>query len=158
MTNTTSFCSRLTQRLFLPAALLTCLTVGTGSSSPKAPAFTVFAQRYWNHTGYSVEAGATYELAATGIWYDASTPSGPDGYPRGNYFQNLVSGFRRSPCHQWFALIGTLDGSHNTQFLIGSHVTYTAPRSGEIVCYANDVPGFYWNNEGSVNLMIDRIK
>ena len=135
MTNTTSFCSRLTQRLFLPAALLTCLTVGTGSS-PKAPAFTVFAQRYWNHTGYSVEAGATYELAASGIWYDASTPSGPDGYPRGNYFQNLVSGFRRSPCHQWFALIGTLDGSHGTQFLIGSHVIYTALRSGD----PNDLP------------------
>ena len=28
--------------------------------------------------GYCVEAGATYELAASGIWYDASTPSGPD--------------------------------------------------------------------------------
>ena len=77
MTNTRSFCSGLTQRLFLPAALLTCL-IGTGSSSPKAPAFTICARRYWNHTGYCVEAGATYELAASGIWYDASTPSGPD--------------------------------------------------------------------------------
>jgi hypothetical protein len=77
MTNTTSFCSGLTQRLFLPAALLTCL-IGTGSSSPKAPAFTIFARRYWNQTGYCFEAGATYELAASGIWYDASIPSGPD--------------------------------------------------------------------------------
>jgi hypothetical protein len=62
----------------LPAALLTCLTIGTGSSSSKAPAFTIFARRYWNQTGYCFEAGATYELAASGIWYDASIPSGPD--------------------------------------------------------------------------------
>jgi hypothetical protein len=54
MTNITSFCSGLTQRLFLPAALLTCL-IGTGSSSPKAPAFTICARRYWNHTDIALK-------------------------------------------------------------------------------------------------------
>ena len=118
----------------------------------------VYARPYWNRTGFAVKAGAVYELSASGTWYDASTPSGPDGYLRGNFLQELVSGLRRSPRNRWFALMGALDGASNTIFLIGSHATYTAPRSGELVCFANDVPGFYWNNTGSVTVTIHRIK
>jgi hypothetical protein len=54
--------------------------------------------------------------------------------------------------------MGSLDGASETIFLIGSHAAYTPARSGEVVCFANDVPGFYWNNKGSITLTIDRIK
>jgi hypothetical protein len=172
---------RFTRWLLLTAAALTCLTVQTGLASPKSKVpqnvaghdamknhfrdsrhasavIKVCARPYWNHSGFIVEGGATYELSASGTWYDASIPSGPDGYSHGNFLQDLVSGLRRSPRNRWFALMGSLDGASETIFLIGSHATYTPARSGEVVCFANDVPGFYWNNKGSITLTIDRIK
>lgn len=118
----------------------------------------VCARPRWNHTGFFVEGGAVYELSASGTWYDASIPSGPDGYQRGNFLQDLAARLRRSPRDRWFALMGSLDGARGTIFLIGSRVTYIPPRGGELVCFANDVPGFYWNNRGSVTLTIHPIK
>jgi hypothetical protein len=105
-----------------------------------------------------LEPGATYEIKADGTWTDASRNCGPDGYPRGNFFQELFRGLRRSPTNQWFALMGTLDGSGDTIFLIGPHATYVPTRKGELVCFANDVPGFYWNNTGFISLSVKRRK
>ncbi len=31
---------------------------------------------------------------------------------------------------------------------------YTAPRAGRLTCFANDVPGFYWNNRGAIRLSV----
>jgi len=125
------------------------------SGAPKTM-IRICSRPYWNHTGVVLESGATYELKAAGTWTDASRDCGPDGYLRGNFFQELFRGLRRSPSNQWFALMGALDDSRDTIFLIGSQATYVPPRRGELVCFANDVPGFYWNNAGSVTLSVSR--
>jgi len=116
------------------------------------------AAKYWNHTGMLLESGASYDLIATGTWIDAGRSCGPDGYPKGNLFQDLFKCVRRSPAVQWFTLMGSVGCNRDTNFAIGSHLTYVAPRTGELVCFANDVPGFYWNNGGFVTLEVRRIR
>jgi hypothetical protein len=34
---------------------------------------------------------------------------------------------------------------------------WQAPIDGELVCFANDVPGFYWNNRDSIVVMVRRV-
>ena len=60
----------------------------------------------------------------------------------------------------WFTLIGTIDKSTDTMFVIGDGTRlnngWIAPRSGELVVFANDMSGMYWNNFGSVVLEVWR--
>jgi hypothetical protein len=80
----------------------------------------------------------------------------PDGYEYGNFFQNAVWWLRRSPNVNWFALLGTVE-PEQAPFLIGKHAIYQARRVGELNCFANDVPGFYWNNTDAISLTVTRI-
>lgn len=79
---------------------------------------------------------------------------------------------RRLPKYDWFALICAIgdftyelqvadfDKNHYmplreedlvaTSFPVGMGTNFTSPVSGELVCYANDAFGLYWNNDGSV--------
>jgi hypothetical protein len=53
------------------------------------------------------------------------------------------------------ALIGCVDGDLATAFVIGSGIdAWTPPRAGTLLCFANDVPGFYWNNSGHITLTV----
>jgi hypothetical protein len=61
------------------------------------------------------------------------------------------------PTERWFALIGRIDGHPSTTFLIGTgRKPILMPASGELICFANDVPGYYWNNLGTLQLTITR--
>ena len=42
----------------------------------------------------------------------------------------------------------------DTLFLVGKNKTFTAPATGELVCFANDAMGLYWNNEGRINVTV----
>jgi hypothetical protein len=108
-------------------------------------------------TNVWLESGAVYDLNATGTWFDAGRPAGPDGYPDGNFLQNLVSWLRRLPDRNWFVLLGVAEPK-KAPFVIGTNATYQARQAGQLICFANDVPGFYWNNTGAVNLTITRIQ
>jgi hypothetical protein len=110
-----------------------------------------------NATRIHFEPGGVYGLDATGKWYDAGRPSDPAGYPDGNFFQNLVWWLRRSPQANWLALLGTAEPGQ-APFLIGTHAVYYARAPGELICFANDVPKFYWNNSGVVSLTVTRIE
>jgi hypothetical protein len=55
----------------------------------------------------------------------------------------------------WFALIGAIDSDSSTQFLIGTQSVSAPVRTGQLCCFANDVPGFYWNNKGAIQLIVD---
>jgi hypothetical protein len=155
---------------FLTASCAHCAPIHLGSGVPQMrlnlrhsslrPKFMakIDAGRYWNHTGIMLEAGATYELVAAGIWIDAGLSCDPDGYARGNFIQDLFKCLRRSPRHQWFTLMGSIGCHHETIFPIGSYTTYVARKTGELVCFANDVPGFYWNNKGVIELKATRIR
>jgi hypothetical protein len=103
-----------------------------------------------------LEAGATYSLTASGTWYDAGHPSGPEGYSNASFVQNLAAWARRAPRQDWFALPGAAEPEQEP-FFIGLQAKYTARQIGELVCFCNDVPGFYWNNAGEILLTVKRL-
>jgi hypothetical protein len=113
------------------------------------------AIRKWNKTGIHMVAGQEYMLSAKGEWIDWFIQYGPDGgASRSNLFLKLFEWARRMPHENWFALIGAIDSDQRTAFLIGSSRVYRASVSGELTCYANDVPWAYGNNKGSVTLNV----
>jgi len=116
------------------------------------------AADHWYSTGLQLKAGASYALVSSGTWSDGGIPSGSDGYPSRNVLQRLAEWLRRMPSSNWFALIGGLDRQKETQFAIGTGCIYRPQYDGELTCFANDVWGFYWNNRGSVDLVVKQIE
>ena len=87
-------------------------------------------------------------------WTDWFIPAGPDGFSK--WYLNWIAGTKRMRHEKWFALIGTYD--RKEPFLIGSGITQLkAQKTGELVCFANDVRVLYWNNKGSIKLTITKI-
>ena len=119
--------------------------------------FVVHARFYWNNTTYSLVRGRRYRLTASGFWYDAWIKCGPDGYSSPNSLMARFEQYRRAPQQNWFALIGAVDQDESSHFKIGGGITFTADRSGLLACFANDVPGFYWNNWGSLQLSLTEL-
>ena len=119
----------------------------------------IYAQLYWNSTGVMLRPGYSYQFSATGSWWDAVKKCCADGYPKGNFVQELARNLRRSPENDWFALVGAVNRDLSTRFLIGLSRVYDVPEKGggELFCFANDVPGFYWNNFGYVTLTTRQI-
>jgi hypothetical protein len=64
---------------------------------------------------------------------------------------------RRAPREKWFALICAIDAAPRSRLLIGRSRTLRAASTGTLRCFANDTPGFYWNNAGSVELTVIRL-
>lgn len=120
-----------------------------------SPPATIRAASYWNDTGIIIEAGRRYDFFATGNWVDLVVRSGPDGNPAPGWSQRLLQRQLRAQGQPYFRLIGALDRDPASMFPIGAALTgWEAPRGGMLTCFANDVPGFYWNNSGSVILMV----
>lgn len=122
---------------------------------------TICAINPWNHTGIKLIANQEYCFEATGEWYDfyGKIPCNANGFSSsevGRQYLWLVEWLRRSPRQKWFALIGSINRSKQTYFKIGTKHTFKSPYTGELVCFANDVPGFYKNNSGDINLQITR--
>ncbi len=113
------------------------------------------AKEFWNHTGIELKAGQQYLLKAEGKWKDWYIETDANGYSR--WYLRPFEIFRRIHKENWFALIGTIGESLSNAFLIGTGPTdYTPPISGELVCFANDMQAFYWNNYNSVQLTVTR--
>ncbi|MFD3003191.1 hypothetical protein ACFS7Z_22710 [Pontibacter toksunensis] len=114
---------------------------------------TVYAKQRWNSTGVQLEAGHTYSLEASGKWTDLTISSGPDGFTK--WYMKWAEKRRRVKEANWFALIGTYGGDN--PFIIGSGIqSLTAQVSVQLICFANDAEGFYWNNSGAVRLTVVR--
>jgi hypothetical protein len=63
--------------------------------------------------------------------------------------------FKRFPDSKWFSLIGSIGTANDDAFLIGNKLThYTAPKSGELCAYANDLVRYYGNNSGKLLLTV----
>ena len=113
---------------------------------------TVSPKVWWVDTSVDVQAGRPLVLSASGRWTDAGIASGPDGWDR--WFMAPGRLIRRVRGAKWLALMGAIDRREDTAFLIGSSWRGAAPASGRLWVFANDAKGFYWNNDGHVDLTI----
>jgi hypothetical protein len=116
----------------------------------------IMAGEYWNDTKIDMDTGERYMLTASGRWLDFFIPSSPDGYSSPLSSIKSLNRLLRHPTGKLFSLIGCLDRRVEQQFIIGRGVTFDSEVSGRLYCFANDVPGFYWNNWGHIALTIKR--
>ncbi|HEY5892311.1 MAG TPA: hypothetical protein VIT91_03680 [Chthoniobacterales bacterium] len=121
----------------------------------------VCSRERWNHTGIQLESGASYHIKVPSgqHWNDMHLRYGPEGGTTGWAQEKFAHKLRfkgdaRAKA-EYFTLIGTIGESLDHAFVIGSGpVDFVAPISGELVCFANDVPQAYWNNSGHVTFTI----
>ena len=111
----------------------------------------------WNDTGTELVAGQRYRMRAAGTWHDRQFSSSPAGIPPQNFVQRLAAPFLRFRNGRYMTVIGCIDRDINSAFAIGEAVEITAPKSGRLWCFANDVRGAYGNNTGSVELFVERL-
>lgn len=134
------------------------MTTSTLTPTP----ITVPAKQRWYHTEYMLERDASYyfSVPAGQTWKDWFVKNGPAGGTTA--IQRPLRGHLRfppdrDPRAEFFSLIGTIDESLAHAFLIGAGpCAFTAPISGELVCFANDIWPAYWNNRGEMQLTIVR--
>lgn len=112
----------------------------------------ITARSYWNETGVCLIKGHSYRFEALGNWTDSGITCTAAGFHR--WWLQPVGKLKRVPEAAWFELIGSIERTE--PFRIGeSLVDFIAPASGYLFCFANDVSGFYWNNKGSVVLVVE---
>jgi len=56
------------------------------------------------------------------------------------------------------ALIGCVERDLSTRLVLGVASNHAFERAGRLYAFANDVPGFYWNNRSVVELLIIRLE
>jgi len=124
----------------------------------QSAAIPIRAKERWNDTHIVVDAGESYELSASGRWVDFYIPTSPDGFSSPLTSIIPLGTLLRHPDSKFFTLIGCLDRRPDQQFAIGQHAGFEPTNHGRLFCFANDVPGFYWNNWGEVNLVVKRLR
>jgi hypothetical protein len=126
----------------------------------------VIARRHWNNTGLHVTAGQRYQLTAHGTWVDFYIPCGASGYRYPGWLlrgplglaTRFMQGRRRVPEGNWFVLAGAVRAAEDCRYFVaGSSREVRMPASGQLAFFANDLPGFYWNNLGCIRLEIARL-
>jgi hypothetical protein len=128
------------------------------------PTTDIRADTYWNDTGIHLIAGARYRFSVVpGVGetlkdasFTARSIAGEDWTSVAHKTGELFHG-KRVDDARWFALIGTIDKEH--PFVITDGGAFTAPASGHLVCYFNDVqvPVFYKNNSGWIRLDVEQV-
>ena len=122
---------------------------------------TVPARERWHHSGVQLETGARYhiEVPPDQYWHDMHLRYGPQGGTIGPIQKLLASKLRfkgdARARAEYFTLIGTVGESLDHAFAIGAGpLDFISPATGELVCFANDVPQAYWNNSGHITFTI----
>jgi len=125
----------------------------------------VVAREKWNPTGVLVGPRQRYSIAATGRWNDGGIKCGPDGFTvdevHGVAHVIVKAGapFLRLNNGRYFCVVGSVGRDRSSFFAIGAGLAEwsTDGRSGDLECFANDVPIAYWNNKESVQLVVTRL-
>jgi hypothetical protein len=118
------------------------------------PPVTIESRLIWNDTRINLVAGQEYHFQATGQWTDWTITCNADGFDSPNLFLRLSEGLRRMPHAPWFSFIGSIDKDKQSFFLIGTNKKFTAPKTGRLYGFANDVIIAYGNNRGSIQLTV----
>ena len=124
----------------------------------------------WNDTGIDLVGGDQYRVTASGMWFDARYEIDAAGYrsdspivPRASRpLFKLAERWRRMPSADWFSLVGAVNRDGARLIDLGSALSlnageFTAPATGRLFCFANDLPFMYWNNKGQVLIKINRV-
>ena len=130
--------------------------------------FTVRAPELHSWSGARLVKGGYYAftIGPRQTWLDNDIECGPEGWhsedlPRTREsVVRFFEGRRRCPQANWFELIGAIDEDDATLFRIGRggrDATYRAAKSGELFAFANDLPGFYGNNRGAIEVQVKRV-
>jgi hypothetical protein len=142
------------------------------SGSPLQPgesaAFTVDSKNKLNRAGVGLERGGVYEftIGAEQRWKDREFVCDADGWrsedldwPK-RLLVKVFERWRRVPKADWFVLIGTIGEQDDLSFVIGTggpNRHHTAQVTGELYCYANDLPSMYGNNSGCLKVAVTRV-
>ncbi|WP_044290745.1 hypothetical protein [Rivularia sp. PCC 7116] len=120
----------------------------------------ILAKEKWNNTGINLIANQEYHLTASASekWVDWFILCNADGFPSSNWILKNTERLRRVPDENWFALIGAINFDSGNLFKIGTDKKLQPTQSGILTCFANDIPFMYWNNKGSIQLVVTRIK
>lgn len=123
--------------------------------------FLVNSREFWNESGIYVEKSARYDLrvAPSGqTWSDGKLfPQVCTAEGFSNWLLAPFVFLKRHRPSKWFCLIGCINKQQESFFEIGETKTYLATESGELLCFANDAPNHYKNNNGSLVLKITRL-
>ncbi len=112
----------------------------------------VDARLHWNDTGIDVTAGQRLRIIASGAWRDWKVETDADGFSRPHL--KLAEPLRRAPSANWFQLCGSVDRRLDQVVLLGRDVSFSAPASGRLFLFANDVSWMHWNNAGRITVQI----
>lgn len=119
---------------------------------------TIQARAPWNDTRIDLVQGGIYQLTAEGKWWDLFIQADADGYPTKLWPQGHYESRRRVPTALWFCLVGVIASVEGRAFAIGRHAQIEAETQGRLFCCANDVPGYYFNNFGKLQLLVQRVR
>ncbi|HEV7401735.1 MAG TPA: hypothetical protein VGO11_02370 [Chthoniobacteraceae bacterium] len=127
----------------------------------RSEVFRVCAKDAAGDTGLAMKVGEVYDFACPDSqrWSDLGikvSPSGKAPLPYRAYL-SLFSKKKRCAQAPWFSLVGKVTPDDRDSFLIGAGLAnWQVQQSGRLRCFANDVPGFYGNNSGSLTLTVTR--
>lgn len=151
------------------AAAVGCLVLLAGCCSispmPTGAGTLVNSSDKYTDVGH-VEAGRKYSLKAVGAWADWLVCTDAQGFTSKGPMK-LWERQRRHPNARWFALIGVVARARESlrpdervlsePIDLSKAITegfWIAPETGTLLVFANDVPGFYWNNRGSIRVAV----
>ncbi len=119
----------------------------------------VDSRRWWSPSGVRVRRGEVYaiEVPPGQTWRDASNVCGPEGYEI-EKLERWIR-WRRRRDLPWFALVGATGKDESQTFPVLKGIAeWTAAAGGELYFYANDVKVMYWNNHGSMKVVVRRLR
>jgi hypothetical protein len=118
----------------------------------------------WVDTGVTLISGDKVTFSASGRWFDWIIPCTADGY-----IAKPLYSIHRPPRilddGRYFRLMGCiLQGKPGDcyppekSFVIGQSSSHVIDTTGKLYVFANDRCGYYWNNWGSITLIIDCLR
>lgn len=142
----------------------TAQCAGVRLAKGKSLTFLVSARKLWGDGVLCVSPGQVYRFEVTpgrDHWRDLVFKVDAQGRSPWFYriYMSMFSKWKRAKGQPWFALIGNI-GRASTQnaFLIGKSSEHRFDEAGRLFGFANDVAGFYWNNSGSLQVVVTRLE
>lgn len=109
-------------------------------------------------SGVKIEPGHCYRFIVEGTWIDYhDSPVGPRGNPHPGGIREWMEWAKQLPGAPWKALLVRTqgnDGKSNWRLLGQGEGTWSDLPLGKLQLCANDVPGFYFNNSGEMDVTV----